>query len=117
VGWTAEKEKGVTPEEKKELMSVGAIIVADIEQLLATTSSVIRMKFTHGVVLELGGTEEAPTRSVEVLLSFVITDLGGSDEKQIEVFIYERLLEIFKGVSMSKYKAQWSFEVTAEKEN
>jgi hypothetical protein len=111
--WMSDKEV-LSEEEREELMSLGARIIADIEQLLEGRSSAIRTRFTHGVTLEIGGTGARLTRSAEMLLFFVITDLGGSDERQIEEFIDERLLEIFKDPSMIRYKAQHSFEVVPE---
>ena len=103
-------EQRITDEDREEYMGVGGMIIKDIQELINTTSSKIQTQFTHDVILEIGGTETEPTRSVEILLSFVITDLGGSNETQIKTFIHQRLVGFFKEQSMKKYTTQWSFK-------
>lgn len=115
--WSADVDNNprrITDEEREELMSVGAAIIADVKESLETSASNIRTRFEHGVTLELGGSGDKLTRSVEMLLFFVFTDLGDSDEEQVKAFIQQRLLEIFSDPSYLKYKAQQSFEVVSE---
>jgi hypothetical protein len=109
--WTID-EKVLSDEERVELMDLGETIVKDVERLLKMSSSAIRTKFTHSVWLEFSGKGEGPVaRSPEVLVSFVITDLGGSDEAVVKAFILKCLLKILAEKEV-KRKIQWSFKVS-----
>ncbi len=114
MAWTSGNET-LTDNERDELMSIGASIVLDMEQLVHALSPAIQTAFRHGVVLELRGAGTELARSAEVMLLFTVTDLGGSDEAQVKTFIQNQLRDVFKDPSMARYKAQWAFEVASKK--
>jgi hypothetical protein len=106
--WIAKNEE--ISDEREELVRLGATIVNDVEQLIASSSSAVKMDFRHGVGVASRNWYGA-AREYFIALSFVITDLGGSDESTVKTFIEDRLLEIFKDPTMMKRKVHWAFKV------
>jgi hypothetical protein len=103
VEWTVDER--IPNDEREELVNVGTTIVFDIKQLLATSNSAIQTSFRFGVYLD----EKA---EAYIVLYFVVTDLGGSEEGNLKTFINDRLFGIFKDQQeMVRYNVQWAFEV------
>jgi hypothetical protein len=109
-GWTSDKEV-LSDAERDELMDVGKMIIVDMVQLLRTVSSAIKTSFTNGMSLEFCGTGTEPVRTPTIIMLFTITDLGGSDQTQVERFIEDRLLAWFEQPSLARYKVIWDIEV------
>jgi len=112
---TRSSDQEMTAEEREEHMRVGAKIVADIKELLWSSSSAIKTNFTHDVKLKLGGTEDKPTLSPVIRLFFVITDLGGSVKEDIEKLIEGHLRFFSAQKENLGYEFFWSFAVQTKK--
>jgi hypothetical protein len=101
----------LSEEERKELLEVGASVVAKIENLIKGVSSSIQVVFRYGVTTTLDETETEKGFCTWILFLFTITNLGGSEEEQVKTFIRDSLSDLFEEPSMSKYNVQWAFEL------
>jgi hypothetical protein len=101
----------MSDQEKEVLMAVGKNIITDIKALLKTVSPKTRTEFTHAAAVKLGGSGTEPVRTLEIVLLFSITELGGTDELELRTFIYDRLLHWVNQPATTPYKLRWQVHV------